>query len=226
MRRAARLLLLCVVFTTAGAASPDRSPAQRGFRPDYVPPAPGSYHLPVIQRIQDHPLVESGGRPTTLFEIKGRRLAVVAFIYTRCTEAEGCPLSQATLLGLDRVLAADAELRGNVRLITVSFDPERDTAERLAALREVYAPRGDWHFATSPDEQTLRQMLDDFGQPVARLRLEDGSWSGLYRHVLKVFLLDRESGVRNVYSAGFLDQGLVLADLRTLARGAGSLEPR
>jgi len=41
------------------------------------------------------------------------------------------------------------------------------------------------------------------------------------RHVLKVFLLDRENGARNVYSAGFFDDELVLNDLRTVARANG-----
>jgi cytochrome oxidase Cu insertion factor (SCO1/SenC/PrrC family) len=192
--------------------------AAGSFRPDYVPPAPGSYRLPVIQRVGDHPLVEAGAGETTLFRLKGHRLAVVAFIYTRCSDADGCPLAQAVLLKLDRDLAADSGLRGQTVLVTVSFDPERDSSEHLARVRDLYGPRADWRFATSPNAQALQRMLDDFGQSVAKLQLADGQWSGLYRHVLKVFLLDREDGVRNVYSAGFLDRDLVLNDLRTLAR--------
>ena len=46
----------------------------------------------------------------------------------------------------------------------------------------------------------------------------DGTWSGTFRHVLKVFLLDQRNHVRNVYSVGLLDPQLVLNDLRTLAR--------
>ncbi len=34
--------------------------------------------------------------------------------------------------------------------------------------------------------------------------------------MLKVFLLDEENRVRNIYSVGFLDADLVLNDLRTL----------
>ena len=49
-----------------------------------------------------------------------------------------------------------------------------------------------------------------------RRRFPDGRWTGLYRHVLKVFLLDRAHRVRNVYSTGLLDAGLVLNDVKTL----------
>jgi len=93
----------------------------------------------------------------------------------------------------------------------VSFDPGRDTPERLARVRAVHAPRSDWRFATAPSASDLEALLADFDQPVSRLRDENGEWTGLFRHVLKVFLLDEENRVRNVYSTGFFDADLVLA---------------
>ena len=36
------------------------------------------------------------------------------------------------------------------------------------------------------------------------------------RHVLKVFLVDANRDVRNIYSAGFLDTRLILADIETV----------
>ena len=80
----------------------------------------------------------------------------------------------------------------------------------------AHAPQADWRFVTASNEQALAPLLDDFGQPVARLRFTDGRWTGLYRHVLKVFLLDSAHRVRNVYSTGLLDAELVLNDVRTL----------
>ncbi|HYZ01186.1 MAG TPA: photosynthetic protein synthase I, partial [Candidatus Binatia bacterium] len=77
-------------------------------------------------------------------------------------------------------------------------------------------PASDWRFATTRSEAELRPLLADFDQPVAKLRFADGTWSGLFRHVLKVFLVDGEHRVRNVYSVGMLDAALVLTDLRTL----------
>ena len=186
------------------------------FAPEYVPPAPGSYALPTIDTVTDHPVVGSDGRPTTLFALKGDRLAVVAFVYSTCVEATGCPLSLGVLQRLDRALAAEAPLGRRVVLLTVSFDPERDTPARMATVRALHHPRTDWRFVTTRDEAELAPLLADFDQPVAKLRFEDGRWTGLFRHVLKVFLLDARNRVRNVYSAGFLDPALVLNDLRTV----------
>lgn len=187
------------------------------FEPEYQPPAPGTYALPVIARVSDHPLLDAGGKATTLFDLVGDRFAVVAFVYLSCVEALGCPMSHAVLHGLDRALADDPALAARVRLVTVSFDPERDLPDRMAAQRALHEPKTDWRFATTKSDAELRGLLDDFDQPVAKLRYEDGTWSGLFRHVLKVFLVDPQHRVRAIYSTGFLNQQLVLNDLKTLA---------
>ncbi len=191
------------------------------FEPRYTPPAPGTYELPVIARVEDHPLVDADGRATTLFALTGERLAVVAFIYTSCVEAVGCPVSHAVLHGLDRALADDPALATRVRLVTLSFDPDRDTPAQMASQRKLHEPRTDWRFATTAGGADLQRLLDDFDQPIAKLRYEDGTWTGLYRHVLKVFLLDARHRVRAIYSTGFLNQALVLNDLKTLAANDG-----
>jgi cytochrome oxidase Cu insertion factor (SCO1/SenC/PrrC family) len=225
--------LIGVVLLLAGSAAAEIADPQRlqhvdrstltdtyapgAFEPTYAPPAPGSYTLPVIRTVRDHPLLDTSGKPTTLFAATGDRLAIVAFVYLACVEAGGCPVSHAVQHGLDRALAADPALAKRVTLLTVSFDPERDTPEKMAEQRKLHDPRTDWRFFTTRGGAELDQLLADFDQPVAKLRYEDGVWSGLYRHVLKVFLVDGKHRVRAIYSTGFLNQVLVLNDLRTLA---------
>jgi cytochrome oxidase Cu insertion factor (SCO1/SenC/PrrC family) len=190
------------------------------FRPEYDVPEPGSYSLPVIQRVHDHPLTDATGGETTLFALKKGRAAVVAFVYMSCSESAGCPLSLSVLHRLDAVLAADPALSSRVTLIAISFDPDRDTPERMKELRELHDPKSDWSFATTSGGAALVSLLADFDQTAAKLRTPSGRWSGLFRHVLKVFLLDEGNEVRNVYSTGFLNPELVLTDLRTLTIAA------
>jgi cytochrome c peroxidase len=166
--------------------------------------------------VADHSVLDADGQATSLFALKKDRLAVVAFVYTTCAEAVGCPFSQAVLQRIDRALAADSELARATRLITISFDPERDTPTRMQTVRGFYEPQTDWRFVTTRNDADLQPLLADFGQPVAKLRYSDGQWSGLFRHVLKVFLLDANNHVRNIYSVGFLNPQLVLNDLRTV----------
>jgi cytochrome c peroxidase len=186
------------------------------FVPEFEPPPPGTYALPVVDEVSDHPLLDADGRATTLFAETGGRVAVVAFIYASCGEVAGCPLGTAVLHRLDGDIAADPALAGRVTLLTVSFDPERDTPARMAEMRALHTPRARWRFATTRGDAQLAPLLADFDQPVAKLRFEDGTWTGLYRHVLKVYLLDARHRVRNVYSTGFLHAPLVLNDVRTV----------
>jgi len=232
MRRAlAALPVLLLIGTAAGLdldaprpAAPALDPAAAAytytvapFVAEYDAPAPGTYSLPVIDRIEDHQLFDSAAGTTSLAALKGDRLAVVAFVYTTCSEANGCPLAEAIMHRLDGRIAADPALAGRVRLLTISFDPERDTPLRMALIRGAFKPKTDWAFVTTTGDAQLAPILADFGQPVSKLYYEDGTWTGLFRHVLKVFLLDEQNRVRNIYSTGLMSPDLVMNDLRTLA---------
>ena len=225
-RRVAALLLFGLAAATPMAAGePASTPVARDpgyvfapgpFAPEYAAPEPGSYALSVIRRVHDHAVVEAGGRKATLFEQGTDRVTIVAFVYMSCTEATGCPYSMAVLHRLDHDIASDPELAAKVSLVTVSFDPERDTPKRLAEVRSLHQPKSDWRFVTTSGDTELAPLLTDFDQRVDKLHFPDGRWSGLFRHVLKVFLVDREKRVRNAYSVGFLNAELVLADVKTL----------
>jgi cytochrome oxidase Cu insertion factor (SCO1/SenC/PrrC family) len=118
-----------------------------------------------------------------------------------------------------------ADLRGRVRLATVSFDPLRDDPAAMAGLRVALAPRGDWRFFTGRDETMLRPVLADFDQDAVPALVREGEAEGALRHVAKVFLIDGESRIRNVYGSGFLDARILMRDLETLL-GEGSARPQ
>ena len=207
------LFLLAVWAANTSGAEP---PVSSTLPAVYELPAPGSYELPVIDRIEDHVVLDAEGRSRNLFALKAGRLALIAFVYTGCAEAEGCPLATAVMRRLDHQLASEPALAHRVRLLSLSFDPARDTPSRMADLEHAQTPRTDWAFLTTSNEKTLEPILADFGQQIGKLTWEDGAWSGLFRHVLKVFLLDEQNRVRNIYGSGFLDAALVLTDVRTL----------
>lgn len=198
----------------AHASHPSPAPSSAAR---FEPPAPGSYALPVIERIDSHRLLGVSGLPESLIALQPGQLALVSFVYLQCGEA--CPLSTALLHDLDRALAKDGTLAGRVELVTVSFDPARDRPEEMAALRERMAPQGRWRFLTAKDPAALRPVLADFGQDAVWIPGGQNAPDAL-RHVLKVFLVDASGAVRQIYSTGFLDLRLVLADLRTLLPAA------
>jgi cytochrome oxidase Cu insertion factor (SCO1/SenC/PrrC family) len=183
----------------------------------YELPAAGSYELPPIQRVTDRVLLGSDARSARLLDLAPGQLAVVSFTYLGCRDPSGCPLALATLVRLDRALAARPELARRVRIVSVSFDPARDRPADLARLREGLGPRADWRFLTAPDAEALAPVLAEFGQEVDALPAEGEAPSAL-GHVLKVYLVDSQGRVRNVYSAGFLDHRLLLRDVETVLR--------
>jgi cytochrome oxidase Cu insertion factor (SCO1/SenC/PrrC family) len=181
--------------------------------PRFEPPAPGSYELPPILQIAPHALLGVDGREEPLLALTRGELALVSFVYLQC--GESCPLSTALLHDLDRRLAKDAALSRRVELVTVSFDPARDTPAAMAELRMRMAPQGRWRFLTAKDEKALRPVLAEFGQDAVFVPGGQNVPDAL-RHVLKVFLVDAGGAVRQIYSTGYLDARLVLADVRTL----------
>jgi cytochrome oxidase Cu insertion factor (SCO1/SenC/PrrC family) len=204
-----------------GVAAPVAAHEAPPARATFTLPAPGSYELPAISRVREFTLLDERGAPAPLLGLEMGQVAVVAFVFTRCPDGGGCPLALATLQRLDRTLAADPSLRSRVRLATVSFDPEHDTPARMAALRERLRPGADWRFLTAADRAALAPVLAAYGQDALPLVDASSESLGLFRHVLKVFLVDASGAVRNVYSAGFLSPELLLVDARTVLLEGG-----
>lgn len=73
-----------------------------------------------------------------------------------------------------------------------------------------------WHLLTAPSRQVLKTMLESYGQDRVGIYDEDGRFTGRYRHVLKVFLVDQEGQVRNIYSAGSLVPQVMMNDIKTV----------
>jgi len=128
----------------------------------------------------------------------------------------GCPLASQTLRDLQARLR-ETGLARQTALVTISFDPERDHPAQLAKYAKVYdADPAFWRFFAAPSGRVLDAVLESYGQDRTPERDEHGRSTGRIRHVLKVFLVDRDGFIRNVYSAGFLVPELVLNDIRTV----------
>lgn len=185
---------------------------------DYDAPEPGTYTLPVIKPAADGALLDLSGKSIRLRDLVHGRVTVMSFIYTRCASARACPYATGVLLQLHRTSAADSELAGQLRLVSLSFDPANDTPERMAAYAGIAAQdlsAAPWHFVTTRSVTELQPILEAYGQAVDK-RQDPASPAGPLNHTLRVFLIDREGRIRNIYSTGTLDLRLVLADVRTL----------
>lgn len=88
------------------------------------------------------------------------RVAIVAFIYTRCNAV--CAVLGTEFQQLQRAIQ-EKKLGDRVRLLSISFDPA-DSADELARYASgLHADPAVWDFAAIPDARRRRAMLDTFG---------------------------------------------------------------
>ena len=114
--------------------------------------------------------------------------------------------------------AKDETLAKNMRLVSVSFDPEYDTPQHLATYSENVREEKsgcEWRFVTAKSRAELEPILNAYDQAVDK-RSNPADPQGPLYHTLRVFLIDREGRIRNIYSSSTLDPRLVLADVKTL----------
>lgn len=185
---------------------------------DYDPPVPGSYSLPVVKAAADGAIFDSNGKSLNLRDLTRGRITILSFIYTRCAAMKACPYAAGVLNQLHLLSVDDPTLAKNMRLVSMSFDPDYDTPQRLAAYSEKFLEEKsgcEWRFATAKSTAELESILAAYGQAVDKRANASDPQGPLY-HILRVFLIDREGRVRNIYSSGTLDPRVVVADVKTL----------
>lgn len=221
---AAPLAILAILFASGvcqatWAQDPARRPVQ-----DFEPPAAGTYRLPPIQQASNGWVLEGSYFPRRLARYTQDAYTLLTFIYTYCSDPIGCPLAYSTLDSVKSGVLADERLRGKVRLVSLSFDPTHDTPQAMQTyggdhIRDTRVP---WHFLTTYSMGTLKPILDGYGQDIEVVYDAQGTATRARTHMLKMFLIDRQGRVREIYSAAFLHAGVILNDLRTLAMEDGA----
>lgn len=168
-------------------------------------PAAANVHL--LQRgdaVPETTLIDQG-TPIKLSDFKGSALAVT-FIYTRCPLAQFCPLLDRRFAEVQKIVAASPALAGNVRLLSISFDPAFDRDETLEAhAKKLGADPNVWRFATA-DEATVDRLAAEFGINVIREK------DGTITHNLRTAIVAPSGRI-----AALLDNNAWTAD--DLARG-------
>jgi cytochrome oxidase Cu insertion factor (SCO1/SenC/PrrC family) len=215
LRAAAAALAACLAAASAAVAhEPVPLPAL-----DFEPPAPGTYTLHRIMRAPDGEVLGLDGHARRLSEFTRGRITLLGFIYTTCTDPEGCPLAYRVFETVKRAVATPA-LRDRIQLVTLSFDPLRDTPSVMRRYASRVSEGGGgprWYFLTTRSARELQPFVDGFGQDVrVTIDRSNGTSRRELSHVLKVFLIDPAGFVREIYSSTFLHPRTVLNDVETL----------
>lgn len=160
--------------------------------------------LPVYGQVPDFHLLSQTGAPFDRQSLNGK-IWIADFIFTNCTGS--CPRMTSRLARIQPLLAEFPD----VRLVSFSVDPKRDTPAALADYARRYrAQPGLWFFLTG-DQKTL-DALD-------RRSFMLGNVDGSLEHSTRFVLVDRQGKIRGYYGAAEDDPtpGLIV-DIRRLER--------
>lgn len=165
--------------------------------------------------VPEFELVDHDGRPIDRSILDGH-YTVLDFIFTNCPT--WCP---GMTLAMKRV--QDATAGSDVRLLSISVDPERDTPEVLRAFALSYGADLDrWTFATGDDATVRRIVTDGFmfaldtlpDQPIV---LADNTTMDMIEHPTRLILLGKDRSVVGMYSyQSEADVARLIANLKQL----------
>lgn len=138
--------------------------------------------IPVGSEIPEFTLIDQRSSPLSLSSLRGKVVAVT-FIYTRCPLPDYCPRMVENFRAV-RTRFADRMDRDLV-LLTVTFDPQYDTPERLSAFAAANrASVPGWHFLTG-DAVQIERVCDAFG-------IQYYAEEGLITHSLQTAVIGRD----------------------------------
>jgi protein SCO1/2 len=112
--------------------------------------------LQVGEEVTDFLMTGQDGKPFKLSDLRGK-VVVLTFIYTRCPMPDFCPLMDRKFSELAQHLKAFPRRAEDIRMISLSFDPEHDTPEVLrkhGVIRGAIPPL--WSYAVASHEELAK----------------------------------------------------------------------
>ncbi len=189
-----------------------------GYSPlKFIAPEAGSYLLPPLGQAANGQVLNTKNTGIELYDLMGDKIVLLSFIYSTCSDVNGCPLATAVFHKIKRKLENEPQLANQLRLLTLSFNPEHDTPKVMERYgKGLQSPSLDWQFLTTRSEQEILPILQHYRQSIQKIVDEDGQSTGTFSHILRVYLIDKNKKIRNIYSVSFLHADTLINDVKTL----------
>lgn len=143
--------------------------------------------LPSLGLIPDFTLTDQANQEFRSADALKRKVWIADFIFTHCPGP--CPRMTSQLRKIQDAIEAEPD----IRLISFTVDPARDTPPVLAAYAEQFKARpGQWFFLTG-SQDALNQL--------ARHAFKLGDVDGNLEHSTRFALVDKFGRLRGYYSA-------------------------
>ena len=219
------LLAISLITSLVSADTEHHSAKQVILAPGYGPlsfeaPEAATYKLEHLGKAADGSVLTSKGKARSLDSLMRDKVIVLSFIYTSCSDVNGCPLASYVLNKVQERIKMNESLRESVRLISLSFDRLNDSPEILENYAVNFRDDSfDWQFLTTPSDEALEKILGAYNQFVITDIDDAGEKVGTLSHILRVYLIDKKKEIRNIYSVSFLHPDIVLNDILTIQLG-------
>ncbi len=141
----------------------------------------------------DFALTDQNGFEFRLSDFEDK-IVLLTFGYTHCPDV--CP---NTLFNLRSVMEKLEGQQGNVHVLFVTLDPERDYVERLQAFVEYFNPN---FIGLSGSVKQVAYVANRYGITFHKHFLDDSGLVYSIDHNAGIFLLDRQNQVRKIYQIG------------------------
>lgn len=158
-------------------------------------------------------LTNQDGKKISLKDFRGKALAVT-FIYRECPLPDYCIKMSKNFSDLANQLNADPEMKDKVRLLSISFDPARDTPDKLKQYGLGYLGGGAkdlgvWQLAVGTDAQ-VKSIADFFG-----LRYEvDQNNKTVINHSLRTIVIGSNGKITRIFPGNEWTTDDLLKDLK------------
>ena len=140
--------------------------------------------------VPDFALTERTGQTVKLADFAGN-VWVADFFYTNCPGP--CPMLSSRLSDVQKELSTEPDLR----LVSISTDPEKDTPDVLKLYAGKFQATDRWLFLTGEKAGIYSLARDGFKLPIA----EPASPGGQIIHSTRLILIDQTGTVRGFYEA-------------------------
>jgi protein SCO1/2 len=141
------------------------------------------------------------------------KVMLVGYVYTHCPDI--CPIITYNMRDVQRAFPDN----DNFLLVSVSFDPDRDTPEILYQYAENYRlNQENWQLLTGErrEVEAVLKKLQIFTVKTPTRFADDNTPIYFIDHTDRVTLIDRRGQIRRNYPGSELSSGEVIEDIRTL----------
>jgi len=148
----------------------------------------------------DFTLTDQSNRPVQLASLQGQ-VVVLTFLYTTCVDV--CPLVAAKLHEVTDRLGSR---RGEVAIVAVTVDPERDTPAAMTEFSRRWGMLDRWRFLTGTERQ-LETIWQYYWARQVRREIPGATAGTKPAHTIghgsPVHIFDRAGRVRVIFDADF-----------------------